>query len=35
TGRGFTLEEEDLECYDGYEAHSDQYDIRLKGRVRK
>ncbi|GJY49804.1 hypothetical protein Tco_0439760 [Tanacetum coccineum] len=35
TGRGFTLEEDDLECYDGYEVHSDQCDICLKGRVRK
>ncbi|GJV07007.1 hypothetical protein Tco_1344663 [Tanacetum coccineum] len=46
TGGGFTMEDDDLDCYDGYEAQiydlleqkhnfCDQYDIRLKGRIRK
>ncbi|GJU81524.1 zinc knuckle CX2CX4HX4C containing protein [Tanacetum coccineum] len=46
TGGGFSLEDDDLDCYDGYEAHvynlsgksqafCDNYDIRLNSRVRK
>ncbi|GKF55795.1 hypothetical protein Tco_0166135, partial [Tanacetum coccineum] len=45
-GEGFNMEEDDLDCYDGYEAQiynlpdqiqvfCDQYDIHLKSRVRK
>ncbi|GJY27842.1 hypothetical protein Tco_0403609 [Tanacetum coccineum] len=44
--RGFTLEVDDLDCYDGYEAHiydlpellqafCDHYDIHLKNHARK
>ncbi|GJY63636.1 hypothetical protein Tco_0465096 [Tanacetum coccineum] len=46
TGGGFSLEDDDLDCYDGYEAKiynlsrksrafCDNYDIRLNSRVRK
>ncbi|GJS36918.1 hypothetical protein Tco_0535300 [Tanacetum coccineum] len=46
TGGGFTLEVDDLDCYDGYEAHiydlpellqafCDHYDIHLKNHARK
>ncbi|GJY17868.1 zinc knuckle CX2CX4HX4C containing protein [Tanacetum coccineum] len=46
TGRGFTMEEDDLDCYNGYETHiydlpkqmqefCDHYDIRLKSHARK
>ncbi|GKD12423.1 hypothetical protein Tco_1196830 [Tanacetum coccineum] len=46
TGRGFTMEDDDLDCYDGYGAQiydlpmkaqnfCDQFDSRLRGRNRK
>ncbi|GJX70191.1 zinc knuckle CX2CX4HX4C containing protein [Tanacetum coccineum] len=46
TGEGFTMEEDDLDCYDGYEAHiydlpkqmqafCDHCDIHLKSHARK
>ncbi|GKC54099.1 hypothetical protein Tco_1076844, partial [Tanacetum coccineum] len=45
-GGGFSMDKDDLDCYDGYEAqvydiperlqtHCDDYDIRLNSRGRK